>query len=88
MATKESGVKINGSIKLIGFIVLMLGSAISVVTSIEGMRSDIRVNSEVQRVTAEGHNEKIELLREDVKAVGKRIDRVEDDLHEHIEEGK
>ena len=77
MTTKESGVKINGSVKLIGFIVLIVASTISVVASIEGMRGDIRIN-----------NEKIERLREDVRYVGDRIDRVEDKIDEQIKEDK
>ena len=62
MATKEGGFKLNGSIKLIGFIVLIAGSTISVVSSIEGMRGDMRVNTK-----------SIELMREDMIRLEARV---------------
>lgn len=74
MATRE-GIKVNGSVKLIGFIVLIVGSTISVVASIEGMRGDIRVNTE-----------KIEMLREDVKDIGGEIDSVEKKIDDYIKD--
>jgi len=62
MATKESGVKINGSAKLIGFIILIVASTVSVVASIEGMRGDIQVNTK-----------SIELMREDMIRLEARV---------------
>jgi hypothetical protein len=74
---ERGGIKINGSMKIIGFVILIAGSTVSVVTSIEGMRGDIRVN------TTEVKN-----LREDVKEVRDHIDDVEEKIDEHIKEDK
>jgi hypothetical protein len=66
---ERSGIKINGSAKLIGFIILIVGSTVSVVASIEGMRGDIRVNTK-----------EIELMREDmIRLEGRVNEHIEED---------
>ena len=66
--------KLNGSIKLIGFIVLIVGATASVVVSVEGMRGDMRVNT----AAIEANTKETGLMREDMI-------RLQDRVNAHIE---
>ena len=68
MTTKNGGFKINGTSKIVGLIILIIGSTVSIVASIEGMRGDIRVNTT-----------QIELLRDSNNRLEARVnEHIED----------
>ena len=64
----SNGFKINGTSKIVGLIILIIGSTVSIVASIEGMRGDIRVNTT-----------QIELLRDSNNRLEARVnEHIED----------
>ena len=56
MTTKDGGFKLNGTSKVIVLIILIIGSTVSIVASIEGMRGDIRVNTTQIELLRESNN--------------------------------
>ena len=56
MAAKDGGFKLNGTSKVIGLIILIVGATVSVVASLEGMRGDIRVNTTQIELLRESNN--------------------------------
>lgn len=88
MATKSNGVKINGSIKIIGLIVLLVGQTVAVVSSYERTRGEVKANTtaivETRRAV-----EKLERRMEEKNHVwDEEIKAVEDLVIEHIKEDK
>jgi outer membrane murein-binding lipoprotein Lpp len=75
MSCVGGSIKFNGTAKFITFVITVITCTVAVVMSIEGMRSDIRVNTT-----------EIKNLGSDVNALAAKIEKVDDKVNDHIKE--